>query len=776
MEPTPRTRARRAVHVLLAVVIAVAGLSALATPAQAADSDIFTGDVKDGSTIHPADGLEGFEVGFWSESTCSDEPDDFTELVDSYTFGGEAEGLDWVRVGAYINGDFVTSSCIAIGSDSPAEPSLFRERSADFGSSPTVGQAVELNVSSDPVADGHTVEWTVSDDDTAEVLEETGDSYTPKPRDLGKTLSASVTFTKDGYTDATATVEAVVGPEALELERPTITGTPQVGETLKHSTVQAPQGSTVTYTWGAKLPGEDACTSIGVTTASLTLVKSLQGAQVCVTALVKAPGQASTTITSELTEVIVGLSPVVSVPSISDTTPTFGQTLTASVPAYDLPPGATVSYAWGHRSIDADDQPTCDLLDESASAVHTVGLDDLDERLCVVATVTAEGYQDGSSSSRFTAAVVKASMGAVTVGFDDTTPVVGQTLKASVRGEGIPDGATTTYAFGAEGASGSCVTNGAAGATAMRAVDADDLDTKLCVTAVVTAPGREDASATSALTSSVAKGELVGGSVALAGTPKVDVPLSASVTAPSSPAPSGTSYAWTVGGDTVATTSTYTPVAADAGRSLVLKVTWTKAGYLERAVSSVAATVAKGTFTIAAPAVSDTTPLTGSPLTASVPDLGPGAVATYRWGVVPLGSTTCAPGTKTVSYTPTVADLGKAVCVVATVERSGYQDATSYTVLADRVREKRSITLADTSVRRGQKVRLAIHDLVPDRKYRIRIYDRTFTGTAPKNGRVAFTYVYPDGAGTSRRTISVRQDSGTVRLYDQAISLTYTNA
>lgn len=136
----------------------------------------------------------------------------------------------------------------------------------------------------------------------------------------------------------------------------------------------------------------------------------------------------------------------------------------------------------------------------------------------------------------------------------------------------------------------------------------------------------------------------------------------------------GTAYAyqWLAGGAAVAgaTARTFVPTAAQLDKTMAVRVTATKAGYLPLAkTSATSATVAPGTLAnTKAPSVSGTA-LVGSTLTAAAGTWAPAGVAfTYQWlrsGEV-IGAATGS------SYTLTTADIGKTVGAKVTATKAGY--------------------------------------------------------------------------------------------------------
>lgn len=165
------------------------------------------------------------------------------------------------------------------------------------------------------------------------------------------------------------------------------------------------------------------------------------------------------------------------------------------------------------------------------------------------------------------------------------------------------------------------------------------------------------------------------------GTPAVGRPLTAS-TAGWTPGTTFT-YRWSVGGATIggATGSTFTPSAADVGRTVTVAVTGSKAPYAPTTASSAPTTpVVKGTLS-GRVAVSGTRKV-GRTVRASTSGFGSGVSKRYAWYVSgkKVGSKS------TLKLTRTMA--GRSVKVKVTVRKAGYA-TTSVTSRAKRISTKK---------------------------------------------------------------------------------------
>ncbi|WP_420112662.1 hypothetical protein [Pseudactinotalea sp.] len=165
----------------------------------------------------------------------------------------------------------------------------------------------------------------------------------------------------------------------------------------------------------------------------------------------------------------------------------------------------------------------------------------------------------------------------------------------------------------------------------------------------------------------VATGAFTAGTAKVSGTPRVGVRLTASTGG--WPAGTTLSYQWQRNGTPIsgATSSTYTPVAADRSAAVRVVVTGRRDGYQTSVRTSSSVTVAAGTLTAPTPRVSGTVRV-GNKLTAVTGSWTAGTRFTYQWYVAgkPVSGQTGA------SFTPRPADVGKTVTVRVTGALSGY--------------------------------------------------------------------------------------------------------
>ena len=150
-----------------------------------------------------------------------------------------------------------------------------------------VGQTLTVDTSAIADEDGldnvsYSYQWIANDGTTDTDIEDATDSaYTPPVSDVGKTIKVKVSFTDDADNEETltseATVELAAAPNRDATGTPTISGTPQVRETLTADTADIADEDGLTnvayrYQWTAG--GSDIN---GATSSTYTLTASEQG-------------------------------------------------------------------------------------------------------------------------------------------------------------------------------------------------------------------------------------------------------------------------------------------------------------------------------------------------------------------------------------------------------------------------------------------------------------------------------------------------------------------
>ncbi|NKX53056.1 S8 family serine peptidase [Arthrobacter mobilis] len=199
----------------------------------------------------------------------------------------------------------------------------------------------------------------------------------------------------------------------------------------------------------------------------------------------------------------------------------------------------------------------------------------------------------------------------------------------------------------------------------------DDAGATLTVTVTGSQDGYAPASATSAATVPVAAGTLQTSAPTISGTVKVGYTLTA---APGTwTAGTTLAYQWYRSGSAVlgATGPKYALTAADAGKTITVRVTGTKAGYTAASrVSAGTPAVAPGTLQTSAPTISGTVKV-GYTLTAAPGTWTSGTSLKYQW----YRSGTAITGATAKSYQLTGTDAGKLIKVRVTGSLAGYTTA-----------------------------------------------------------------------------------------------------
>lgn len=231
---------------------------------------------------------------------------------------------------------------------------------------------------------------------------------------------------------------------------------------------------------------------------------------------------------------------------ISDTTPTVGQTLTATI----TPAGATVNISWFRD----------DGVFVGSGSTYTVHSTDAGRRLYVWAEGT--GATTGNATSAYTQAVTAAAVQQTAlqkVTISDTTPTIGQTLTATLT----PAGATASITW--------CSSDGRVlGYGATYTVKQSDAGYGLC--AYATGTGNTTGAIVSSMTSAVqgtAQAYRISSATISDMTPAVGQTLKATVY----PAGSTAIISWYRDDDRIlAYGDTYTVTAADTGHTIYLWV------------------------------------------------------------------------------------------------------------------------------------------------------------------------------------------------------------
>ena len=394
---------------------------------------------------------------------------------------------------------------------------------------------------------------------------------------LSGTPTAAGTFTPtitatNATSSASKTVTITISDVFTGLS-PTISGTATVGQTLTASpgaSFAPTSGTTLTYEW-QRSPSWAAVGTAA--TYALTAADQSLALRVKITAV--RTGYATSTATSAQTAAVGAGSFTISAPTITGTAQ-VGGTLTCA-PAAGTP--GTISYVWTDN--------LSHVVGNAATYVPTAG----DRSFTVTCTVTSQriGYGDATASADSDTIA----QGTFTVGAPTITggPArVGQELTCAAP-VGTPG--TIQYRWMRFATQ--------VGSTATYTPGVDDVGLLLQCVIIVTRPGyNTPTSITSA--GLVANGTFTIAPPTITGAPKVGDELTCVAAA----GPGSATFHWMRGATSLATTATYTPVGGDAGSTLTCVITVARPGYDDAGGQVESATVAPGTFTVAAPTVTGT--------------------------------------------------------------------------------------------------------------------------------------------------------------------------
>ncbi|WP_215814464.1 hypothetical protein [Pimelobacter sp. 30-1] len=444
---------------------------------------------------------------------------------------------------------------------------------------------------------------------------------------------------------------------SLTVGHPWVDGSAKVGVPL---TVRpggwGPEGVALTYQWithdgGVRTPIAGATSTTFTPTAA----------------------QSGKTLMVEVTGTLAGHRTATSnrlVGKVGGTTPT----MTGSLAIQGTPmPGNTLTVAPGMSFTPADTDPMASWYVNGKQVGSTV---DLANSNLVVTNAMAGAavelrmiaYNWTCCDSQLYASAQTTIGGGVTTSPQPTvtgSAVVGSTLTAQA-GTWAPSGVTLAHQWLRDGA----VISGAT-APSYQLVEADR-GTKITVKVTGTLAGGYPPVARTSDPTATVQGVLAPGTPTITGQAVVGRTLTAQ-TGTWTPAPSF-AYEWLAGGVKVdgATGASFVPTAAQAGKTITVKVTGSLSGYQSSSRTSVAtAAVQPGTLTTATPTVSGEVAV-GATLTADAGTWGPaGVTLAHQWlrdGAVIAGATSS-------TYVLTPADAGTTVTVKVTGTLPGYTTA-----------------------------------------------------------------------------------------------------
>lgn len=449
---------------------------------------------------------------------------------------------------------------------------------------------------------------------------------------------------------------------------PQLSGSGRVGDELTVSASTTPEPAAWTYAW--TVAGSDTVRS---DEATFTPEAADKGKTASVKVTAKGTDGSPRDRVATVTKTITGKLMDSTAFSITDSTPssapTTGDVLTLAVDESKLPDDAAGSVLWGYTADEA-----C-VVPQGATASTTYPVVDADAgtTICAQVAYRADEYEDLNLDLVAGSGAV-GTFTAPTPTVDDESPVVNQTITASVDLEGAPAGAEVTGSQWGVVEEEECTPIAGADEDSFTA-EPSDFGNVLCVTVTVSAPHHVDASKTLTVGAVGAGAFAQSPSVSIGGWVQVGTESSASVSG-GDPAGADRAYQWNLDGDPItdATRATYTPKPGDEGHVLTVTVTSSSRGYVDDVTTSNEVEIARGGLDVASPVFSTDRPAVGTPVSLpfDLADAPEGAAAHWQWGTLNDEDCVALNGATTDTFTPTADQVGEVLCAEAGVTAPGY--------------------------------------------------------------------------------------------------------
>jgi len=519
--------------------------------------------------------------------------------------------------------------------------------------------------------------------DGADITGATETTFTPTAAERGKTISVTVTGTKDTYAAASATSAETSVVAAGTFTAPSqigVSGTVAVGQMLTADAgTWTPTPDSVSYQWL-----RDGSSITGATDSTYTLTTSDAGKAVAVQVVVAKTGYLDTVARSTATTValgtMIGDTPVIVVDGGGQVA--IGKTLNVGTGYWA--PSPTFALQWYRAGY---------AIDGATGYSYEVTAADVGKAITVAQTGSATGYASLTKLSDPTAEVPAGTFTAPSVISVAGSLAVGQTLVAD-PGSWTPTPDALSYQWLSGGDAIPAATS------ASYRLTAADEGQVITVRVTATKAGYANASVTSTNTTEVAAGSFVTAQPVVTGTAEFGQTLKATVD-PWSPT-ANLSWQWLRDGSPIAgaTGTNYQLGTTDIGKAISVGLTGSLAGYTDTTVvSEQTAAVVKATLT-GPTAITITGDLAvGQTLNVAAATWTPTPDAfSYRWlrdGVAISGATSS-------SYTLAADDLAKVVTVEVTAVKAGYTSQTLVSADGDPVAA--SAFVADTPTISGNAV------------------------------------------------------------------------
>ncbi|WP_370248523.1 hypothetical protein [Nocardioides sp.] len=269
-----------------------------------------------------------------------------------------------------------------------------------------------------------------------------------------------------------------------------------------------------------------------------------------------------------------------------------------------------------------------------------------------------------------------------------------------------------------------------------------DLGSQIRVRVVANRGGFIPVSATSAPTPVITKQVLVLVPPRFSAPPQVGRPTSCTTNA------QGVSFAWTRGTTPLATTATYTPVAADAGARLTCTITRPGDDSFEQARRSSVSDPVLSTYAIARPSIIGDA-VVGATLTCGTTTTG--AKVAYEWSAFGSDGVLAS----TAAYKVRITDAGKILTCRARVTR-GAETGVSKPAGTSRVPvPKPTVVPSTTSLARGSSLTVRVTGLVPGSYYHLGLRRHDLANdVVPPSGVLDLTVTVPGSVPTGAGTLT----------------------
>ena len=462
----------------------------------------------------------------------------------------------------------------------------------------------------------------------------TSSTYTLVAADQGRTIKVRVSFTdRGGYAESLTSdvTEAVpASPNSPATGAPAITGTAQVGKTLTADTAgiaddDGLSGATFSHQWVAN-DGTADTDIAGATDSSYNLLGADEGKTIRVRVSFTDDAANEESLTSDATAVVAARpnSPATGAPTITGTAQ-VGETLTADVAGIaddDGLSGATFNYQW----ISNDGTTDTDITGATSSSYTLVAADEGKSIKVRVSFTDDAGFDETLTSTAteevsFAVQQQRANSPATGGPAITGTAQVGETLTADTSGIADADGLTNvTFSYQWVANDGTSDADIAGATDSTYTLAAADEGKTIKVRVAFTDRGGYAESLTSAATAAVAAraNSPATGAPSITGTAQVGETLTADTSGiTDADGLSGVtfSYQWLADDADIAgaTDSTYTLVAADEGKAIKVKVSFTDEANHQETLTS--------TATAAVTAVPNS-PATGAPVITGTAQVG----------------------------------------------------------------------------------------------------------------------------------------------------------